>query len=375
MKIIIAPDKFKGSLTSFEVSDAILEGLNKTGYPVDTVILPMSDGGDGFAAVLKHYWHTATAKTTTTDPLGRTIPGHYEWEPQSKTAIIEMAVASGLVLLDREERNPLLTSTYGTGLLIQHALDAGARKIVLGLGGSATNDAGTGVLAALGFTFIHKNDDEFIPTGGTLIDVQQIIPPVEVAVPHFVIACDVRNVLFGEQGAAYIYGPQKGADEGMIKELDNGLRHIANVIQKATGKDVASMPGSGAAGGIAAGLMAYFDTGLVNGISLIKEAAGIDGHIENADLLITGEGKIDEQSNEGKVVGSLAALAAAHHIPCVACCGITNLNDPQVKALGIDSVIMLQDESLTKEEAMANAATLLTEKTTLFFKDRLHKNN
>src|SRR5450432_2223138 len=199
MKIIIAPDKFKGSLTSAEVCSCILLGIQLADKNIDVLSFPMADGGDGFAAVMQHYTQTETVQCATVDPLGRSVTASYQWNDQNNTAIIELAAASGLVLLQTPERNPMKTSSYGTGLLIKDAIAKGAEKIILGIGGSATNDAGTGILSALGFKFTDINDKVIPASGENLISVQKIIPPAVLPSVHFEIACDVDNVLYGPQ--------------------------------------------------------------------------------------------------------------------------------------------------------------------------------
>lgn len=362
MKIIIIPDKFKGSLTTFEVCKAISTGLKKVRSNDDIVEFPMADGGDGFARVLKYYLNTDTINCNTVDPLGREIKASYEWDKSNRIAIIEMAVASGLVLLNENEKNPLLTSTVGTGIFIKDAIEKGANKIILGLGGSATNDAGIGILSALGFQFIDKTGLPLRPTGENLVLINKIVTPVSIPEIKFQIASDVQNVLFGPQGAAYVYAPQKGANNRQVELLDKGLRNFATIVKAQTGKDIATVSGSGAAGGIAAGLMAYFDIQMRKGIEIIIEAGGIEEQLPEADLIITGEGKIDNQSGEGKVVGYIAGLAKRYNIPCIAFCGTTDLNETEIKTLGLKKIIPLKDGSISQEEAIKNAFRLLEER-------------
>jgi glycerate kinase len=362
MKIIIAPDKFKGSLTSFEVCRAISNGIKKADKEIDVSTFPMADGGDGFAAVMKYYVQTETIYCTTVDPLGQKISVSYEWNAESKTAIIETAVASGLVLLKEEERNPLLTSTLGTGLLIKLAIDKGATKIILGLGGSATNDGGTGILSALGFQFFDKDGLELKANGANLLLIKEIITPSSIADIKFQIASDVENLLYGLKGAAYIYAPQKGADKKQVELLDEGLKNFAAIIKHQTGKDVASVRGSGAAGGIAAGLLAFYDTEIKKGTDIVIEAAKIENKLTGVDLIITGEGKIDEQSSQGKVIGSISALAKKYDIPCIAVCGISDLDEMKTTTMGFKKVIALTDQSTRIEDAIKNAFQLLEEK-------------
>jgi glycerate kinase len=362
MKILIAPDKFKGSLTSFEVCNAISEGIKKFGRAMEVFEFPMADGGDGFAAVMKHYHKTNTVNCETVDPLGRKLAVSYEWNENEKTAIIEIAVASGLVLLKQEELNPMLTSTLGTGLIIKDAIGKGARKIILGLGGSATNDGGTGILSALGFQFSDERDNLLQACGGNLVNMKKIIKPSSIPAIKFEIASDVQNILYGPQGAAYVYAPQKGADEEQVKRLDKGLQNFAAIIKNETGNDISSTPGTGAAGGIAAGLIPFFNVEMKKGIEMIVDASKIKTALTDVDLLITGEGKIDEQSGEGKVVGYMANLAGEYNIPCIAVCGILELKNASIKTLGLQKAVAISNSSITKEEAMKNARELLAEK-------------
>jgi len=363
MKIIVAPDKFKGSLTSFEVCHAIETGVKHANKNAEVFLFPMADGGDGFAKVMKYYLQTDTVSCTTVDPLGRSIAASYQWNPKTRTAIIEMAVASGLVLLKQEERNPLKTSTYGTGLLIKHAIDKGAEKIILGLGGSATNDAGTGILSALGFQFADGGGNLLDPRGERLAAIDKITSPASLPNLKFVIACDVQNVLYGIQGAAYVYSPQKGADANAVELLDEGLKHFAGILKQQTGKDVSAIPGTGAAGGIAAGLMSFFEVELKKGIDLVIEVSGIKKEITSADLLITGEGKIDEQTLHGKVVDNISSLAFENKIPAIAFCGLLDSGKAIIKKLKLLAVESLVSPTTSKEEAMTNAETWLIRKT------------
>jgi glycerate kinase len=367
MKIIVAPDKFKGSLTSFEACKAISDGLKMANKNVELIELPMADGGDGFATVLEYYLKTDPVHCDTVDPWGRSISAGYQWDVKTKTAIVEMAVASGLVLLKEEERNPLLTSTFGTGILIKQAIENGAEKIILGLGGSATNDGGTGILSALGFQLVCEKGDQLKALGENLLSIRKIIPPSFIPKVKFEIACDVQNILYGRQGAAYIYAPQKGANKEQVELQDKGLRKLADTIKKQTGRDISTLPGTGAAGGIAAGLLAFFDVEMKKGTEMIIEAGEIEKRIPGADLVVTGEGKIDDQSAEGKVVGYIAALAKKYGVTCIGFCGITELDEKAIKKMGLKKIIALQDGTVTNIEAMNNAGVLLKEKAKTVF--------
>lgn len=360
MKIVVAPDKFKGSLNSFEVCDAIAKGILTPGRNVDLHLLPMADGGDGFASVMRHYHHTTSISCKTLDPLGRPLSASYEWNGGSRTAIIELAVASGLVLLDKKERNPLFTSTMGTGLMIRDAISRSAQKIVLGLGGSATNDAGTGLLAALGFVFLDKDERPVVPNGDALLMIEKVVPPAALPGIVFQVACDVRNPLYGKEGAAFVFAPQKGADDAMVQKLDEGLRKFSRLLLQQTGRDISAIPGAGAAGGTAAGLMAFFSVDMQNGIELVAAASGMQQVIADADLLITGEGKLDAQSAGGKVVGYMAALARRHGVRCRAICGELDLDQSGLVAMGIDKAFSLVDVAGSRDLAIENARELLT---------------
>lgn len=367
MKIIVAPDKFKGSLSSFQACNSIEAGIKQVDKYADVHSFPMSDGGDGFAAVLQYYLQTQTIDCTTVDPLNRNIKASYQWDETNKTAIIELAAASGLVLLKEEELNPLVTSTFGTGLLIDNAIAKGAKKILLGLGGSATNDAGTGILKALGFVFLDTNEKELQPCGGNLSLIQKIVVPDVMPDVIFEIACDVQNPLFGENGAAFIYAPQKGAEPREVLLLDEGLRHFNQIILQQTGKNTANLPGTGAAGGIAVGLMAYFNVQLKKGIEMVMTAGKIEDAMHDADMVITGEGKIDNQSKEGKVVGSIAALAKQNSIPAIGLCGSLQLDAFGVKQLGLDYASPICKEPSSLQTCIDNAAELLQQKASLAF--------
>jgi glycerate kinase len=370
MKIVIATDKFKGSLSSFEVCAIIKKAILAVDSSHEVSGFPMADGGDGFAEVLKYYLGTETIVCNTVDPLCRAITASYEKHPHSRTVIIEMAVASGLLLLKENERNPLKTSTFGTGVLIKDAIKNGATTIVLGLGGSATNDAGMGILAAMGFEFTDEEGNKLNPSGESLAAIKNISVPASLPAVQFDIACDVQNVLYGEQGAAFVYASQKGADERMIKQLDEGLKNFASLLKQQFNKEIAFIPGTGAAGGIAAGLMAFFNVKMKRGIDMILDVSNINSILAAADMLITGEGKIDRQSTQGKVVGRMAQLATNRNIPCIAFCGLHEFKPGNDKLPGIEKTIPLVDTISDAEYSMKNAQSLLEQKVTEFFKNR-----
>lgn len=359
MKIIVAADKFKGSLSSEAACNSIAAGILEIDAGADVLQFPMADGGDGFAAVLQYYLHTQTVTCQTFDPLMRPMDASYQWDSDNKTAIIELAGTSGLLLLSEQERNPLQTSTYGTGVLIKHAINKGAEKILLGLGGSATNDAGTGILAALGFKFTDKAGNVLTPVGESLQYIYAVISPAIMPGINIEIACDVKNVLFGENGAAFVYAEQKGATLKDILVLDKGLQNFATIVTSRTGKDIAGFQGAGAAGGVAAGLMAYFNVRVTSGAQLIIEKSSIVAQLKYCDLIITGEGKMDNQSLYGKVIGVVASLANQQQKPVIALCGKLAVDKKQIKEMGLLTAYGITDDGTNNMDAINNAAALL----------------
>ncbi len=342
-----------------EACKCIADGIVRVDDTAAILKFPMADGGDGFAEVLQHYMQTQTVACVAVDPLLRSIDTAYQWDEAKKTAIIELASASGLQLLLPKERNPLHTSTFGTGLLIRHAVNKGAENIILGLGGSATNDAGTGILSALGFIFLNGNEKILLPVGENLQHIRKIISPAAIPKIHFKIAVDVQNILYGKEGAAMVYAAQKGADERAVQILDKGLQQFATVVKSQTRKEVSAIPGSGAAGGIAAGLMAYLDIEIIQGAALVIEAGRMKEQMQGADLVITGEGKLDSQSSNGKVVQQVAAAGMQLNIPVIALCGAVEAGERQIKEMGFLFVKSMVNETITEMAAMQNAKRLL----------------
>ena len=360
MNILIAADKFKGSLTSRQVGEALLRGLRRR-FPAASIrIFPMADGGDGFDEVMGDYFSLERCESATVDPLGRPLQAGWSWDSREATAFIAVAAASGLALLAPHERNPLRTSSFGTGLLIRAALEKGAQRVVLGLGGSSTNDAGMGILAALGFQLLDDAQQPVPPNGGHLRCIRKILPPSPPADVVFDIAVDVTNPLFGPTGAAYIYGPQKGADAAMVEELDKGLRSLAPLLSAAAARDITAIPGLGAAGGMAAGLLPYFTVNMQPGIDRVLEASGFPEALKDADLVITGEGKLDGQSSQGKVVGRIVALCRQQQVPCMAVCGVSEWEENQWRREGLEQVLAIRPIASSDEDAMQNAASYLT---------------
>lgn len=363
MKIVIAPDKFKGSLSSFAVCDAVEKGLLQASSSFQIAKLPMADGGDGLAEVIRHYTGASVQTATVQDPLGRPVSAEWLLSSDGKTAFVEMAKASGLGLLKKDEYNPLLTSTFGTGQLIEAAIRSGVENIVLGIGGSATTDGGIGMAAALGYRFLDEEDNELSPIGKNLINLKKI--DGSQAVPlnsvRFQVACDVKNVLYGEDGAAKVYGPQKGADAAMTEALDRGLMNYADVVKKDLGIDVSTMEGGGAAGGLGAGSAAFLHAELLSGAKLVMQYANMEEQIRTADAVITGEGKMDGQTLQGKLVAAVAGLAKLHGKPVVVFCGSNEADPSGLKEANIGAVFSIVDKAKDWQDAVTNAPALLTE--------------
>jgi len=363
MKIIIAPDSFKGSLTSSQVCAAIKRGIEKADESIDIITIPMADGGEGTVDALMNSLGGSKIQVWVKDPLFRKIKVQYGILDDGITAVIEMASASGLALLSREERNPMNTTTYGTGELIKDALDKGCRKFIIGIGGSATNDGGIGMAAALGARFYDSEGNEIELTGSGLtkldsIDLRELDPRVKES--SFRVFCDVENPLYGPSGAAYVYGRQKGADDEMIEKLDNGLRRLSEIIEKDLGKSVASIPGAGAAGGLGAGLMAFLDAKLEKGIDFLMQTICFEERIKDADLIITGEGRMDEQTKYGKTVFGIIKAAKKQEIPVVGICGSIGDGVEELYAEGLSSVFSIVNRPMSLSESIEQAYELLT---------------
>lgn len=345
---IIAPDSFKDAASAADIAGAIKAAISNSGDVGETVILPLSDGGEGWLAVWENYFRLERVYEEVRDALFRIRTAYYLWEERSKTAYIEMAQASGLECLAVRERNPLHTTTIGTGELILSALERGATKIVLGIGGSATNDAGIGMAVALGYQFKDKEEKVLRPVGGILgdvdyIDDRDISPLVEKC--EFVVACDVENVLYGKSGAAYVYGPQKGGTPSIIAQLDRGLRHIAPLLSDLANKDVSKVKGGGAAGGLGAGAIAFLGAQLLGGAEVLFGQMNIDEHLLAATHIFTGEGRLDEQSFSGKLVGELVQKAARYKVPVTIICGYNALPSTFVLPQSVGRIISLSDNA------------------------------
>jgi glycerate kinase len=364
LKILIAPDKFKGSLSALSVGKAIREGLLDVDGTISAEIVPLADGGEGTSDVLTNFSKGSFQEVEARDPLGRRIAARYGLSRDERTAFIEMASASGLHLLSASERNPMNTSTAGTGDLMRHALDRGVRHICVGIGGSATNDAGMGAMTALGVRFYDNTGALVAGRGADLenvdrIDIAEIHPTMRDA--SFTIFCDVDNPLYGAHGAAYVFGPQKGASPVMVKKLDEGLRHFEAVLQR-HGYTNTSFPGVGAGGGFPLSLSVFGKAAVQPGINFIIEFVDLARHMRDADVIITGEGRLDEQTLSGKVVKGVAALAAKAGKPVVVVAGSASLGAADIQSLGIKHVISLVNDATSTEEAISRAATLIRQR-------------
>ncbi len=352
MNVLLAPDKFRGSLTARQVTDAMLEGVQLARPEAHVTPLPLADGGEGTAQVLTDAtggtWQTAVVS----DALGRPIEAGFGLSGDGQTAFIEMAQASGLHPLQPHERNPLLTTTYGTGELIRQAIDRGARHVVLAIGGSATNDGGIGMANALGWQFLDSSGQPLFPIGQNLSRLDRIVPPPAsiVAGIRISVACDVANPLFGPEGAAHVYAPQKGASFADVLVLDEGLQTLARLIRQQFGANVADVPGAGAAGGLGAGALFFLNAQLRPGADVVLDAVGFDWLAANADLILTGEGKLDGQTAQGKLIKRVVERAGG--VPVVALCGTLALDPTEIRDLGLTAAFSILNRPQTLSEAM-----------------------
>lgn len=364
MTILIAPDKFKGSLSAKEVCEAVYDGLIKLDPSLSIISVPLADGGEGTCELLTTNSKGSVINCSVSDPLFRKVIAAYGISGDGTTAFIEMASASGLHLLTKEERNPLNTATYGTGELIADAIHHGVKKIILAIGGSATNDAGIGMAAALGMKFMDKNGKELHPIGSNLVHIHSMVDETKLFKQNkieVIVLCDVDNELYGTHGAAFVYGPQKGADDQAIQLLDQGLKHFASVVEKKLNLAV-HFPGAGAAGGLGAGAKVFLNATFSRGIDFILKTLKVEDQIKLSDLVITGEGKMDDQTLSGKVVMGVAELARKYHKPVLAIVGKNELSEKQITSIGLQKIIPLVDEKTIQSEAMKNASKIITER-------------
>lgn len=360
IKIVIAPDKFKGSLTGIEFCNAVEQGIRKHSNDVEIVKLPLADGGDGTVEALRFYTGGDYISLEVSDPLDRKIKANYLFSPETQIAFIEMAEASGIRLLESKELNPLQTSTYGTGELIKNAIERGAKHIIIGIGGSSTNDAGMGMARALGYRFLDQEGNELEGRGRDLEKLHSIdsFNRLEaLADVRFEVACDVDNPLFGPHGAAKVYSPQKGASPEVVQQLDSGLQNFNSVVNKQFGFDLQSIPGTGAAGGLGAGCILFLNAELQSGIKLIKDIANFENNIANAHWIITGEGKFDEQTFSGKVIKGV--LESRTNQKLAVFCGLNELKHEQIQKYQIDYLAEMMGMAKNLDDSITNSATYL----------------
>ena len=362
MKIVVAPDSFKESLSAMEVAAAIEKGIKKVNSTIEVIKVPMADGGEGTVQALVDATRGSLIKVKAKDPLHRDIESFYGILGDSQTAIIEMAAASGLDLLQEHEKNPAITSTYGTGQLILHALEVGCTRLIIGIGGSATNDGGAGAAQALGAKLLDVKGRQVAPGGGNLdqlaqIDCSEMDPRLQST--EILVACDVTNPLTGPNGASVIYGPQKGADESLVQRLDANLHHLSQLIESNLNVSMENIPGAGAAGGLGGGLMAFFNARLQPGFDIIKELVGLEMVVQEATLVLTGEGRMDYQTQFGKTPFGVAQVAKKYNKPVIAIAGSLGPGVEELYHQGIDSVFSIVDQPMALTDAMKDAATLL----------------
>ncbi len=362
MKIIVVPDSFKDSLSAKKVAENIEKGIRKLIPEAKVTKIPISDGGEGLLDSLISFSGGRLVSVEVKDPLLRNITAEFGILGDETTAVIEMAKASGLELLDDQERNPMLSSTFGTGQLISAALDKGCSKIIVGLGGSATNDGGTGMITALGGKFLDVNGHEIAQGGGGLdklskIDISEI--DTRIAQCEFVAACDVTNPLTGTLGASFVFGKQKGGKMSMLEQLDQNLKNYAQIVLSDLKINIDSPEGAGAAGGMGSAMLAFFDAKLTRGIDLIIETLQLEEQVKKADLVITGEGKIDRQTLYGKTIFGIANLAKKHKVPAIAICGTMGNDIEAIYDIGISAVFSIIDKPMSLEEAKKDAPKLI----------------
>jgi glycerate kinase len=352
MKIVIAPNAFKGFFTAREAARSMAAGARRACPEGEIVCLPVSDGGDGLVEIMEDALWGEIVTREVRDPLGRPVKARLLWVDGQ--AVIEMAEASGMALLNKSELDPMRSSTYGTGQLIRHALDLGARRLLVGIGGSATCDGGTGMASALGVRFLDARGRVFEPTGGSLHEIACIEKRPALDEVEIDAACDVSNRLLGEEGAARVYAPQKGASPEQVEALEKGLKVLAERIRIDLGIDVTGLAGGGAAGGLGAGLFAFLGARLRPGADLVLEHVGLSSAIREADLVITGEGRLDDQTLAGKAPARVAALCREQRVPCYAVAGEVAVH------AGFDRAFSLKPEGITLEQAAYRAVMTFT---------------
>ena len=363
MRVVVAPDSYKGSAGALEVAEAMADGLKVVWPDADIDLVPMADGGQGTVEALVRAAGGTVETARVTGPLGLPVTAKYGVLSDG-TAIIEMAQASGLTLVRPEDRNPLITTTWGTGELIKIVLDRGAKSVIVGIGGSATNDGGAGMAQALGASLLDENGREIGRGGGELrrlarADLRGLHPAVREGRVEITVACDVDNPLCGPRGASHTYGPQKGATPEMVEELDLALARFADIVEEAVGRRLRDVPGAGAAGGLGFGLMAFLNARLRPGIEIVAGAARLDDRIRRADLVLTGEGRTDWQTAYGKTAAGVARIARSRGVPVVVISGGLGPGYERTYEAGIDALMSVVPGPMSLEEAMEDAVPLI----------------
>ena len=358
-KVVIAPDSFKESLSALEVAEAIERGFRQIFPQVQYVKLPMADGGEGTVDSMVAATGGEIVTVAVTGPLGQPVQAFYGLLGEGETAVIEMAAASGLHLAPKAQRDPRMTTSYGTGELILAALERGVKTIILGIGGSATNDGGAGMMQALGARLLDENRQALPPGGAALAQLAYIdLSGVDSRLQQVSItaACDVDNPLCGANGASAVFGPQKGATPEMVTQLDAALRHYGTLLEQATGREVINAPGAGAAGGMGAALLGMLNARLRPGIEIVIETLQLEEALRDADLVITGEGRLDSQSIHGKTPIGVARVAKRFGLPVIGIAGSLSKDYQVVHLHGIDAAVSVLDRVVSLEEALAEAA-------------------
>jgi glycerate kinase len=362
VKVVVAPDKFKGSVGAVAVAEAMARGVRAVFPDAEVDQVPIADGGEGTVDALVLATGGRMETTEVRGPLGEPVRARWGVLGGGDTAVLEMAAASGLPLVPPERRDPRVTTTRGTGELVRAALDAGLRKLVVGIGGSATNDGGTGMARALGVRFLDARGEELPEGGAALARLERIelggLDP-RLAGTGLLVACDVDNPLTGPRGASAVYGPQKGATPGMVQELDAALARFATIATRATGRDVADRPGAGAAGGLGAGLLFFTPARLRPGVEIVLEATGFDRRVRDADLVVTGEGRTDAQTAMGKAPAGVAAAAKRHGVPVICLSGGLGEGADRVLEVGIDAVASTVPGPMSLEDCVRAGAPLI----------------
>ena len=372
MKVIISPDSFKGTMSAVDAAETIEKGLKQLSETIETVCLPVADGGEGTLDALVAATNGKFIESTVCDPIGRSIQARYGVLGDGKTCVIEMAQASGITLLSEDERNPLKSTTYGTGQLIDRALGQGYRQFIVGIGGSATNDAGLGMLHALGVKFLDEALKPLSIEVGSLeklhtIDISEMNEHISQS--HFTIACDVDNPLVGERGATAVFGPQKGVMPEQIKQFDEYLTCFANVVEKEKGIRLHDYPGAGAAGGIGGAFKAYFPSTFKKGIEVVLDALQYDEHLQDAHLVITGEGKSDIQTLAGKAPMGIALKAKEYNVPTVLLSGVIDPNAKEQLQQMFEHVFSVVGDDITSNESLENPEKCLQQRVEKAFRE------